>query len=239
MSKSSSSFWIPGSLLHVAHSQRHYVSTNYTHVARDVAAHGVNVIAQLVAKRSVEGRAEFSLGSNPDVTLDLLEHLAPQRRQGREVVVIGEVHRQMPFMFGPAAVAADTFDYLVEHPRYDYDLFAPPNQRCTPPITQSACMRRGWCAMAAPCSSGSANWAMPWCTGCSCAISRTSNSATFCRSFKAAERFGATLDAIGGDAPFESGLYACTEMFVDGFLDLYRRESCAGASTTMRAFRRC
>ena len=43
------------------------------------------------------------------------------------------------------------------------------------------------------------------------------------RSFKAAERFGATLDAVGGDAPFESGLYACTEMFVDGFLDLYRK----------------
>ena len=43
------------------------------------------------------------------------------------------------------------------------------------------------------------------------------------RSFKAAERFGAALDAIGGEAPFESGLYACTEMFVDGFLDLYRK----------------
>ena len=30
------------------------------------------------------------------------------------------------------------------------------------------------------------------------------------------------LDAIGGAAPFEAGLYGCTEMFVDGFLDLYR-----------------
>ncbi len=45
------------------------------------------------------------------------------------VVVIGEINRQMPFMFGPAAVAAETFDSLIEHPRYDYDLFAPPNQR--------------------------------------------------------------------------------------------------------------
>src|SRR5580692_3645836 len=122
-------FLDPGALLHVAHSQRHYVSTNYTHVARDVAAQGVNVIAQLVAKRTVDGRAEFSLGSNPDVTVDLLELLAPQRRQGRSVIVIGEVNRQMPFMFGPAAVDAETFDSLIEHPRYDYDLFAPPNQR--------------------------------------------------------------------------------------------------------------
>ncbi len=30
------------------------------------------------------------------------------------------------------------------------------------------------------------------------------------------------MRAIGGDAPFEQGLYAVTEMFVDGFLDLYR-----------------
>ena len=80
-------------------------------MARDVAAHGVNVIAQLVAKRSIDGRTEFSLGSNPDVTVDLLELLAPQRRQGRDVVVIGEINRQMPFMFGPAAVAAETFDF--------------------------------------------------------------------------------------------------------------------------------
>src|SRR5579872_6823679 len=65
-------FLDPGALLSVAHSQRHYVSTNYTHVARDVAAQGVNVIAQLLAKRSIDGRNEYSFGSNPDVTRDLL-----------------------------------------------------------------------------------------------------------------------------------------------------------------------
>src|ERR1700761_5287307 len=57
-----------GGLLNVAHSQRHYLSSNYTHAARDVAARGVNVIAQLIAKRVFEGRTEYSLGSNPDVT---------------------------------------------------------------------------------------------------------------------------------------------------------------------------
>ena len=99
-------FLDPGALLDVPHSQRHYVSTNYTQVARDIAARGVNVIGQLVAKRSTDGRAEYSLGSNPDVTLDLLQALAPQRQHSRSVVVIGEVNRQMPFMFGPAALSA-------------------------------------------------------------------------------------------------------------------------------------
>ena len=74
-------FLDPGALLNVGHSQRHYVSSNYTHVARDVAAQGVNVLGQLVAKRSVEGRTEYSLGSNPDVTVDLL---ALWRRSGRQ-----------------------------------------------------------------------------------------------------------------------------------------------------------
>jgi acyl-CoA hydrolase len=35
-------------------------------------------------------------------------------------------------------------------------------------------------------------------------------------------RFEAEMRGIGGDGPFEQGLYAVSEMFVDGFLDLYR-----------------
>jgi len=215
-------FLDPGALLHVGHSQRHYVSTNYTHVARDVAAQGVNVIAQLVAKRTVEGRAEFSFGSNPDVTIDLLELLAPQRRQGRTVAVIGEVNRYMPFMFGPAEVAADTFDSLVEHPRYDYDLFAPPNQRLAPVdyaigLYGARLVRDGGTLQL---GIGELGDAVVY--GLQLRQQQNAEFRDMLRALKAQERFGDSLDAIGGDAPFESGLYACTEMFVDGFLDLYR-----------------
>jgi acyl-CoA hydrolase len=215
-------FLDPGALLHVAHSQRHYVSTNYTHVARDVAAQGVNVIAQLVAKRSVDGRPEFSLGSNPDVTVDLLDLLAPQRRQGREVVVIGEVNRHMPFMFGPAAVAAETFDFLIEHPRYDYELFAPPNQRLQAVdyaigLYGARLVRDGGTLQL---GIGELGDAVVY--GLQLRQQQNAEFRDMLRTFKADERFGEVLDAVGGDAPFESGLYACSEMFVDGFLDLYR-----------------
>jgi acyl-CoA hydrolase len=215
-------FLDPGALLNVPHSQRHYVCSNYTHVARDVAAHGVNVIAQLVAKRNIEGRAEYSFGSNPDVTVDLLERLAPQRQQGRDVVVIGETNRQMPFMLGPAAVSAETFDFLVEHPRYDYDLFAPPNQRLSTVdhaiglygarlVRDSGTLQIGIGELGDAVIYG--------------LQLRQQQNAEFCeilRGLKAAERFGETLDAIGSASPFEAGIYACSEMFVDGFLDLYR-----------------
>jgi acyl-CoA hydrolase len=215
-------FLDPGALLNVGHSQRHYVSANYSHVARDVAARGVNVIAQLVAKRSVEGRTEYSLGSNPDVTLDLLEHLAPQRRAGREFVVIGEVNRQMPFMFGPATVAPETFDSVVEHPRYDYDLFAPPNQRLNTAdhaigLYGARLVRDGGTLQIGIGELGDAVvYALQL---------RHQQNLEFremLQGLKAAERCGAALDANGGAAPFEAGLYGCTEMFVDGFLDLYR-----------------
>jgi len=45
----------PGAFLGSQHAQRHYLSANYTHVAREVLARGVNVIAQLVARRNVDG----------------------------------------------------------------------------------------------------------------------------------------------------------------------------------------
>jgi acyl-CoA hydrolase len=215
-------FLDPGALLNVGHSQRHYVSTNYTHVARDVAAQGVNVIAQLAAKRSIEGRTEYSLGSNPDVTLDLLEHLAPQRRAGRDVVVIGEINRQMPFMFGPAAVAADIFDSVVEHPRYDYDLFAPPNRRLHTAdhaigLYGARLVRDGGTLQI---GIGELGDAVVY--GLQLRHQQNVEFREILHGLKATERFGAILDLNGGASPFEAGLYGCSEMFVDGFLDLYR-----------------
>jgi acyl-CoA hydrolase len=215
-------FLDPGALLNVGHSQRHYVSSNYTHVARDVAAHGVNVMAQLVAKRTVDGRTEYSLGSNPDVSLDLLEHLAPQRQAGRDLVVIGEVNRQMPFMFGPAAVPAEMFDSIIEHPRYEYDLFAPPNQRLRTAdyaigLYGARLVRDGGTLQI---GIGELGDAVVY--GLQLRHRQNAEFREILGGLKACERFGAVLDASGDASPFEAGLYGCTEMFVDGFLDLYR-----------------
>jgi acyl-CoA hydrolase len=215
-------FLDPGALLGVAHSQRHYASSNYTHVARDVAASGVNVIAQLVAKRGVEGRNEYSLGSNPDVTLDLLALLEPERRRGRDVAVIGEVNRQMPFMLGPAAVAAETFDYLIDHPRYDYGLFAPPNRRLQTAdyaigLYAARLLRDGGTLQLGIGEMGDAVV-----YGLQLRQQQNAEFRDILQALEAPARFAGPLDASGGAAPFESGLYACTEMFIDGFLDLYR-----------------
>ena len=45
-------FMQPGSLLRSAQAQQDYVSSNYSHAARDINAAGLNLVAQLVASHS-------------------------------------------------------------------------------------------------------------------------------------------------------------------------------------------
>lgn len=214
-------FLEPGGLLNVAHAQQHYVSTNYTHVARDLAAAGVNVIAQLVAKRGTEPRIEYSLGSNPDVTLDLLGELAAERAQGRDLVVIGEVNRQMPFMFGPAQLGAENFDFLLEDARYEYDLFAPPNPalgtaeyaiglHCAALIKDGGTLQLGI---------GELGDAVVY--ALQLRQQQNGEFRELLGNLKFAER-SSKAARLGGLEPLQQGVYACTEMFVDGFLELYR-----------------
>ncbi|MDE2304667.1 MAG: hypothetical protein KGL34_03850 [Gammaproteobacteria bacterium] len=215
-------FLDPGAFLDSTHAQRHYVSSNYTHVARDLAERGVNVIGQLIAKRAVAGASEYSLGSNPDVTLDLLSGLEGARRAGRDVVVVGQVSRQMPFMFGPAAVPAETFDFVIDHPRWESDLYSPPNPRLTTAefsigLHAARLVRDGGTLQLGIGGIGDAIvYALQL---------RHQQNGEFReihRLLRSPQRFAGTPAEIGGDAPFEKGLYACTEMFVEGFLELYR-----------------
>ncbi len=113
-------------MLGVAPIQRAYASINYTHVARELAAAGVNVIVQLVAKRVEPGGARYSLSCNPDVTLDLLDKFAA-RGQPRPLVV-GQVHPDLPFLGNDAEVPAQFFDLLLEAPSLRHELFALPHE---------------------------------------------------------------------------------------------------------------
>ncbi|HTD12617.1 MAG TPA: acetyl-CoA hydrolase/transferase C-terminal domain-containing protein [Steroidobacteraceae bacterium] len=214
-------FLTPGAFLAAPHAQRNYLSANYTHVAREVLARGVNVIAQLVARRVSGKETQLSLGSNADVTADLLPLIDAARRAGRDIVMVGETHAQMPFMTGHAIVAAERFDFLVDHRRYDYDLFCPPN----PPLSSvdhaigmyaSSLARDGGTLQIGIGEMGDALvYAL---------LLRHQQNAAWRVALQAlgADSCAALMDAHGGDAPFKAGLYACTEMFVDQLLELYR-----------------
>jgi acyl-CoA hydrolase len=111
-----------GAMLGCPAVQQHYVSLNYTHVARAVAMRGPNVIVQLLARDPGSGRLSFSC--NPDVTLDLLDEL---RRLGLpRPLMLAEVHPELPFLGGKAEVPDGLFDLLIEPESTPHTLFALP-----------------------------------------------------------------------------------------------------------------
>lgn len=213
-------FFEPGSQLHSRHAQSNYLSANYTHVARDVLARGVNVVAHVVARRTSAQGLELSLGSNPDVTVDLLPELSKWQREGRPVVLIGQVHREMPFMLGAAQVPVDTFDLLLDHSRYDHTLFAPPNPALATVdhaigLHVSALIRDGGTLQIGIGELGdSIVYSL---------LLRHQRNDDWRRALRDAggDYTGGLIDAVGGREPFTTGLFGATEMFVDQMLDLY------------------
>nr|WP_281502169.1 acetyl-CoA hydrolase/transferase C-terminal domain-containing protein [Alcanivorax sp. S6407] len=122
-------FFQPGSMLGSASAQQHYISSNYTHVARDLNARRINVVAQLLAHRNVEGNDEYSFACNPEVTLDLMPLLLARREAGETILSVGQVHKDLPFMENDARVAdwLPHMDMVVDDPDAHTRLFSTPN----------------------------------------------------------------------------------------------------------------
>ncbi|HMN45466.1 MAG TPA: acetyl-CoA hydrolase/transferase C-terminal domain-containing protein [Povalibacter sp.] len=214
----------PGAWLGNEHLQRHYLSSNYTHVARDALRRGMNVVAQIVAAPPADEMPAgvLSLGSNPDLTADLLPQIASMRASGQPFALIGQVHRELPFMYGDALVASDTFDFLVEDPAADYPLFAPPNlpiglTEHVIALHVSTLLRDGGTLQL---GIGELGDAIVYATQL-----RHRQPAVYREVLESTgilEKHRRLIETEGGTAPFERGLYGCSEMLVDGFLDLYR-----------------
>ncbi len=120
-------YYRPGAYLGNRLAQRTYTSLNYTQVAAELLELGVNVIGQLVAPPA-GGGSRYSLGSNPEVTLDLLPALEAKREAGKPVAVVGEVNARMPYLFGDAELDASRFDFLLTSDACHYPLFGLPRR---------------------------------------------------------------------------------------------------------------
>ncbi len=79
-----------------AHAARNYLGSNYTHAVRDALINGCNVLAQLVAKKEINGKICFSMSSNPDTHLDGEMGLREEEASGKKVAAIAQVHPDMP-----------------------------------------------------------------------------------------------------------------------------------------------
>lgn len=212
-------FFEPGANLDIPASQQNYLSTNYTHVARELRARGVNCLAHLIARRGSGTDAQLSLGSNADVTLDLWE-LQDQAGDAR-VLTIGQVHEQMPFMAGRAVVPGERFDLLLDSRTADQDLFCPPN-----PGLASVDHAIGLHASSLVADGGTLQIGIGELGDsiCYALLLRQQQNNEYRQALRdvGSELSAPLIDSIGGRELFEAGLFASTEMFVDQMLDLYR-----------------
>jgi acetyl-CoA hydrolase/transferase-like protein len=121
-------FFLAGRWLHVPFAQQHYISANYTHASSYLLARGLNVVAQLVAKRVVDGVARYSLSCNTDTTLDVLRARAEGRASFK---LVGQVNSELPFMPGAGDLSGEAFSAILESDATEFPLFAPPSEPVT------------------------------------------------------------------------------------------------------------
>lgn len=210
-------FMQPGSLLNSAPAQHDYISSNYSHAARDINAGGLNLVAQLVA-RDEQRPGKLSLSCNPDVTLDLLPMIAKRRAAGETVLMLGQVHADLPYMPGDSELDAEDFDFLIDEEERS-TLFSTPNmpvgfQDHFIGLHASTLVRDGGTLQIGIGSMGDALTAA--------LLARQADNDTY-RALLAELNLSdwqTLIDREGGIEPFVSGLYGCSEMFVNGLLVL-------------------
>ncbi len=199
-------FFLAGRWLSVPVAQQNYIAANYTHAFQAILDRQPNVLAQIVARRG----DEISFSCNPDLSADLL---AMRRAGEADMLVVGEVNDELPFMGGQAAVAESEFDLLLTD--NTFPLFAPPREPVMPAdhavglqiarlIPDGGTLQIGIGAIGDAVASG--------------LVLRHRKPEKFEAAIRALEN--GTLPRLYEGAPFEQGLFGASEMFVAAFLDL-------------------
>ncbi len=194
--------------------QQHYIYSNYSHVARDMVVHGVNVLAQAVAVDESGPERRYSLSSNPDVTVDLLALY--RYHPELDAIAVGVINREMPFMPNDAEVAAGLFDIMIDDPASTHDLFAPPNMKVDLQDYAIAL----WASTMVPDGGTLQIGIGSLGDGVAQAlIVRERHNAGYRRIIDSLARTDQpTPPSFCHFEPFDKGLYGCSEMFVNGFL---------------------
>jgi len=208
-------FFQAGTRLGIPAAQQSYISANYTHALGCVLQRGVNVVGQLVAKRARDGVTRYSLSCNPDITLDLL---AKRQSGAVDFVFVGQVNSELPFMPGEGDLAADAFDVILDSPQTDFPLFAPPREpidlaeyaaglRVAGIVADGGTLQLGIGALGDAVAQA--------------LILRHKYNAGFRDLMRRLEAPATAPSAMIEEQPFEAGLFGASEMFVEGFLDLF------------------
>lgn len=212
-------YFPPGKYLHNPVAQQNYVSSNYTHVVRDMLDRGINVLAQLVAERELDGQLRFSLSSNPDVTIDMAEAL---KTCGYPVIKVAQVNNNLPFMFGDAMVESDFFDVVFDHPDKHFTIFGPPKMS----VSDADFMIGLYCSALVvddgELQIGIGSLGDSTIYGLLLRHNENGLYRELLKELSVLDKFGAEIGELGEISPFDKGLLGASEMVVDGFMHLYK-----------------
>lgn len=215
-------YFPPGKFLNNPQQQQDYISSNYTHAARDLMDRGANVIAQLISTSESSDSSKISLSGNPDTALDLISMMQQRaEEEGVPFATIAQVNPNLPYMYGDAEIEADNFHYMLNNPAYYFRIFGPPKlsipeREHMVGIYLSTLIRDEGELQIGIGAMGDAF--------INALILRQKNNKTYQQILQALEleeKFGDTINKIGGTGIFEKGLFGASEMITDGFIHLY------------------
>jgi acyl-CoA hydrolase len=229
----------PGAELNNHYTQQHYMSSNYTHAARDINNHGINILAQLIA----EEKGQYSLSCNPEVTLDILPLMHARKQKGETIIVVGQIHHHLPFMGNSAVVSDDMLDMVIDDSSCQTTLMNTPDMPVSMAehfigLQTSALIRDGGTVQIGIGALGDAV------TGA--ILLRQQDNGQYqklLRDVGMTNQYEKLINQIGGVQIFQQGLYGCSEMLTYGMFRLFqekiicrsvkdtRHEGVSGAST--------
>ena len=191
--------------------QSAYIAANYTHALDFLLQRRPNVLAQLVAEN---GHGGYSLSCNTDISTDLL---AARRCGDVDFLMVAQTNCSLPYMTGEAAeIDHQQIDLLLTGPENEFELFSVVKEPVTIAehaigLHVSALVRDGGTLQIGIGSLGDAV--------AQALLLRHHDSRTY-QHLSGANPFPSSSVPQHQD-PFAIGLYASTEMLVDGLLQLY------------------
>jgi acyl-CoA hydrolase len=216
-------YFPPGKFLDNPQAQQDYISSNYTHVVRDLMDRGANVIAQLISPAEDAVSTNISLSGNPDAALDLIAMMQQREEtEGVPFAIVGQVNPNLPYMFGDAEIDARNFHYILDNPAYYFRIFGPPKLSVSLRdhiigFYLSALIRDEGELQVGIGALGDAF--------VNALILRHKNNTSYKQVLQALQvenKFGDIIHKAGGANVFDKGLFGASEMVVDGFIHLYK-----------------
>ncbi|MGJ8685860.1 MAG: acetyl-CoA hydrolase/transferase C-terminal domain-containing protein [Spongiibacteraceae bacterium] len=217
-------FFKPASRVRNSRAQLDYISSNYTHAARDVHANGCNVAMQLVSSRDTDsGDTMLSMSCNPDTSPELARLLDASREKGEKNLTIAVVNNRLPYMYNDAEVEPSSYDIVLDDLEHHTNLFSTP--KLLPLATADYMIGLNASALVPDGGTlqigiGALGDAIVY--GLKLRHETNERYQSLLKNTGIADNSAKIIADIGGSEVFKAGLYGATEMFVEGFMALYK-----------------